>query len=363
MEEIYYDFWAASLQDGYVGNLIDIVERAGGSRGLYEMNEEEMLSKLSVSGRMVNHIINRRNTINIKREYDDMMARNIKFVRYTDPEYPKKLSDISSRPYALFCLGRLPEENKPRVAIIGARDCSEYGRLMAEYFGDRLAGAGIDIVSGMAYGIDGIAQMSAIDAGGKSYAILGCGVDVVYPRSNRRLYERLIECGGVISEYIPGTQAVSRNFPPRNRIISGLSDIVLVVEAKSKSGTLITADMAIEQGKDVGVIPGRITDPLSLGCLNLIKQGAIPIVTIEDITECLNISNVKDIDEKGHGKASNLTAEEMKIYECLDYYPRGADCIANLASTDIKTVLNTLAILEIKGMVKCVGQSSFVKMS
>lgn len=365
MEQILYDFWTASLQDGYIGNLADIVERAGGSKALYEMSDELMASKLKLSSRMIKHIINRRNTINIESEYDLMKSKDIGFVRYFDSGYPSRLRDIASKPFALFYKGKLPEDAVPSVAVVGARDCSEYGRLMAEYFADRLAKLRINIISGMAYGIDGIAQMSALDAGGKSYAVLGCGVDVIYPRSNRRLYERLIdEGGGVISEYIPSTAATARNFPPRNRIISGLSDMLLVVEAKSKSGTLITADMAMDQGKDVGVVPGRLTDPLSIGCLNLIKQGAMPVVNVEDIAGHLGIrEGIEKTIAIEPEKEMEFSDDEQRVFGCIDYYPRSAEEIARRVSMDIKKVLGVLTLLEIKGAIISAGQTSFVKKS
>ena len=173
----------------------------------------------------------------------------------------------------------------PAAAIIGARLASGYGREQARRFARRLASRGITIISGMARGIDGIAQKAALDAGGRSYAVLGCGVDICYPEENRELYDRLLQEGGIISEYPPGTYPEARLFPQRNRIISGLSDLVLVIEARKKSGTLITVDMALEQGREVYALPGRVSDALSDGCNRLIRQGAGPATCPEDILE------------------------------------------------------------------------------
>lgn len=174
---------------------------------------------------------------------------------------------------------------EPAAAIIGARLASGYGREQARRFSYRLASRGITIISGMARGIDGIAQMAALDAGGKSYAVLGCGVDICYPEENRKLYDRLLQQGGIISEYPPGTFPEARLFPQRNRIISGLADLVLVIEARKKSGTLITVDMALEQGREVFALPGRVSDSLSDGCNRLIRQGAGAATCPEDILE------------------------------------------------------------------------------
>lgn len=198
----------------------------------------------------------------------------IRVLRLQDEEYPRRLREIPNPPKKLYVLGRLPEEQLPAVAVIGARECSEYGKYVAAELGGALGRSGIQVISGMARGVDGISQEAALDAGGSSFAVLGCGVDTCYPAGNRRLYEKLRLGGGILSEYPPGTPPLPGHFPPRNRIVSGLSDVVVVVEAREKSGTLITVDMALEQGREVYVAPGRVTDPLSSGCNRLLKQGA-----------------------------------------------------------------------------------------
>ena len=209
----------------------------------------------------------------------------IRVVEKGERDYPARLLEIPDPPERLYVLGRLPEEKVPSVAIIGARECSEYGSYVAARLGECMGRNGIQVVSGMARGIDGIGQTAALDAGGSSFAVLGSGVDVCYPARNRGLYERLRERGGVLSEYPPGTPAISRNFPPRNRIVSGLADAVVVVEAREKSGTLITVDMALEQGKEVYAVPGRVTDALSSGCNRLVKLGAAVLLDPEELAE------------------------------------------------------------------------------
>lgn len=209
----------------------------------------------------------------------------IRSLKRRDREYPGRLREIPGAPAELYLLGRLPEEDRPAVAIIGARDCSEYGRYVASGLGAALARNGIQVISGMARGIDGIGQEAALDAGGSSFAVLGSGVDVCYPAGNRRLYEKLKSRGGILSEYPPGTPPLSHHFPPRNRIVSGLADVVVVVEAREKSGTLITVDMALEQGREVYVVPGRVTDPLSVGCNRLLKLGAGLLLDLGEFLE------------------------------------------------------------------------------
>lgn len=193
-------------------------------------------------------------------------TKDIQYIRREDEGYPEKLLFHKGMPKGLYVLGRLPDGKRPCVAIVGARRSSPYGNETARYFGAELAAAGVQIISGMAWGIDGQAHAGALEAGGDSFAILGSGVDVCYPAGHRRLYEQMKRTGGILSEQPPGMPPCSGHFPARNRIISALSDLVLVVEAREKSGSLITADFALEQGKDIYAVPGRLTDELSQGC-------------------------------------------------------------------------------------------------
>lgn len=209
----------------------------------------------------------------------------IRVVRREDGAYPARLKEIPGPPGELYVMGSLPGEDRAAVAVIGARDCSEYGRQVAARLGRMLGKNGIQVVSGMARGIDGIAQEAAVEVGGSSFAVLGSGVDICYPTQNRRLYEKLKTAGGILSEYPPGTPVKAWHFPPRNRIVSGLADAVIVVEAREKSGTLITVDMALEQGREVYAVPGRLTDGLSAGCNRLLKLGAGILVDPEEFLE------------------------------------------------------------------------------
>ena len=224
---------------------------------------------------------------NFEQEKKKLEEKQVRFISILDPEYPDKLRHIPDQPFGLYVKGELPDPNVPSVAIIGARMCSDYGRYMARQFGRGLALSGVQVISGMARGIDGLAQHAALSAGGKSFAILGGGVDICYPEENRDVFEALPENGGLISEFPPGVQPISRFFPMRNRIISALSDILLVVEARQKSGTSITVDTALEQGREVLAVPGRVTDRLSDGCNYLISQGAGVAISVEDVLERL----------------------------------------------------------------------------
>ena len=224
-----------------------------------------------------------------KREPDRILEEldrnNIFFSCILEENFPVRLRNIPDPPFGIYYKGSLPAEEEPTAGVIGARLASGYGREQARRFAWRLGKEAVAVVSGMARGIDGIAQKAALDAGGRSFAVLGCGVDICYPDENRELYDRLLVQGGILSEYPPGTPPESKLFPPRNRIISGLSDLIFVIEARKKSGTLITVDMALEQGREVFALPGRVSDSLSDGCNRLIRQGAGAATCPEDILE------------------------------------------------------------------------------
>lgn len=278
----------------------------------------------------------------------------IRILRRQDREYPGRLREIPDPPEELYVLGRVPEEQIATVAVIGARDCSEYGKYVASGLGALLGRNGIQVISGMARGIDGIGQEAALDAGGSSFAVLGSGVDICYPAGNRKLYEKLKLKGGILSEYPPGTPALPGHFPPRNRIVSGLSDAVVVVEAREKSGTLITVDMALEQGREVFVVPGRVTDPLSVGCNRLLKLGAGLFLDEREFMEelgqiCKRCGMPAEAETESHGSGkrggkgntkqetsgltqvqSALLAEKPElsaIYNVLDFTPSSVEQI------------------------------------
>ena len=259
-------------------------------------------------------------------------TNDISFITPFAPEYPEKLRNIPDAPGGLYVRGRLPAETDFAVAVIGARDCSDYGKHVAEELGSFLGKNGVTVVSGMARGIDGISQWAALEAGGTSVGVLGCGADICYPAGNRALFERLLEQGTIFSEYPPGTPPRAMNFPARNRIVSGLADAVVVVEARSKSGTLITVDMALEQGREVFVVPGRLTDRLSDGCNRLIKQGAEILLSMEELLEELRelkartgfplaeqrpekTERAKECGRKQNGKSAekSMSAEKVRI--------------------------------------------------
>ncbi len=280
------------------------------------MDKENKAERILVS-RKEDGILNRK-----ERELQELERRGILFYSMEDSAYPDRLRKIPDPPYGLFVRGRLPDPGRPSVAIIGARMASAYGREQARRFARELAENGIQIVSGMARGIDGIAERAAFDGGGVSFAVLGSGVDVCYPKENLSLYERTMRDGGVISEYLPGTQPSANLFPARNRIIAGLAEVLLVIEARAHSGTLITVDMALEQGKEVFALPGRVSDGLSFGCNRLIKQGAGIAMDPEDLVEYFY--GVREKTEKKRRQLEteeSYAAEKKPLYQKKDVHP------------------------------------------
>ncbi len=267
-----YLFWLVSVPWIGQGPIPKILNAFGSAKEAFEASDEELLKRSG--SKQVNELIKYRKENNIFRKYDEFLSSDMKLSFLWEDDYPERLKNIPDPPIGLFYYGQLPENNKLSVAIIGARQCSPYGVKTALELGEELGRNDVNVISGMAFGIDGVSQKAAIKAGGKSYAVLGCGADICYPESNSDLYEMLMENGGIISTYPPGTPAVSRYFPPRNRIVSGLADAIVVVEARARSGTLITVDMALDQGRDIYAVPGRIGDELSAGCNGLIGHGA-----------------------------------------------------------------------------------------
>lgn len=283
---------------------------------LYHCNPEEL--KEILTRKQIENVKQSKETWDVQKQWELLKKRNINLFYYGGKGYPQKLIPISDPPLVLYHKGKKEILNKPSVAVIGARACSNYGSLMAKELGRELTKMGIVVVSGMARGVDSICQWSSLEHGGESIGVLGCGIEICYPPEERLLFERLQKEGGLISENSPFTKPKPAFFPLRNRIISGIADVIVVVEAKERSGTLITVDMALEQGKEVYAIPGRTTDAVSRGCNKLIKQGAGMIASIEEfLEEICPVLKVKYEKEKT-GYFKEISKEEETILEVLD---------------------------------------------
>lgn len=320
--EKIYAGWLCNFPGIGNGQLHKLAGLCGGAEGVYHAKKETWGQVLSP--KQVESLLKYTEKWPPETKYYQMREEGIDVVTILDDDYPERLKTIPDAPFFLFIRGRLPAGDGPSVAVIGARECSEYGKYVARELGAALGRYGVTVVSGMAKGIDGISQEAALNAGGVSLGVLGSGVDVCYPAQNRGLYGRLLEGGAVLSIYPNQTPALPRNFPPRNRIVSGLADAVVVVEARVKSGTLITVDMALEQGRDVYALPGRATDPLSGGCNRLIRQGAGLVSSPEELLrELLEESPGNGGGRKKETQGSLVFLEGLagELLSVLDFNP------------------------------------------
>ncbi len=294
----------------------------------------------------------------ISKTLDNLNKTGVKLVKFGDKDYPELLKQIHDAPVILYIKGNIEEEDKYSLAIVGSRLSTTYGRCIADKLSGELSSIGFTIISGMARGIDSVAHKSAIKRGGRTIAVLGSGIDVIYPPENAGLGEKIIEHGSVISEFPPKTKPNRENFPVRNRLISGLSLGVLVIEASIKSGSLITANYALEQGREVFAIPGNIMSNNTLGTHKLIQKGAKLVHNVDDIIEEL-APLLKGFIKKRMNEDIILNDEEKLICDMLSSEPIHIDSITRNLNLALNTVLTILLNLELKGVVKQVEGKKF----
>ncbi|MEW6684920.1 MAG: DNA-processing protein DprA [Candidatus Edwardsbacteria bacterium] len=299
----------------------------------------------------------------LKKEVDRQLQlierHNVKVITFKDNDYPSSLLPIPDAPPILFVRGEILEKDKEAVAVVGCRAATGYGKAIAEKLAVDLAQRGITVVSGMARGIDSAAHRATLRVKGRTIAVLGCGVDIVYPSENRELRDEIISRGAVISEFLMGTEPSAGNFPRRNRLITGLSLGVVAVEARKDSGVFSTVKWALEQGKEVFAVPGPINASTSFGTNQLIKQGAKMVQTVEDILEELKIQ--KEAAQQVE-KVLHLSEEERQIYDLLSASPKHIDLICEESDKPLPQLLTTLLDLELRGVVKQLAGKMFVRM-
>ena len=350
-DDIYYAQFAHAALD--MSRVMKLLEIYGDPGSIYKAPDEELKKTGIITGGVLDRFLRIRSEFDPESERTRLEGSGIFFVSFFSDRYPERLKNINDPPVGLFFCGTLPESLNPAVAVVGSRECSNYGREMAISISKGIARVGIDVVSGMAAGVDGYAHRGALNGGGRTFAVLGCGVDVCYPAVNRDIYTRIPENGGILSEYYPGSQPMSFCFPKRNRIISGLSDAVLVVEARERSGSWITVDAGLEQGKDIYAVPGRAGDRLSKGCNNLIKNGAKIVTCAEDIIEELAPRYLTGKNRyRAEAEGSSLSGDFKKIYDVLEFTPVPADEIAVRSGMPVYKAVSVLSRLEIEG--KCI---------
>lgn len=299
--------------------------------------------------------------INPDLEFEKLLKENIKLVTMQDDDYPRLLKEIYSPPAMLYVRGALAPDNSFCIAVVGSRLFTAYGQQVASLISADLARAGLTIVSGLAKGIDALAHRAALDVGGKTIAVLGSGADwqSIYPRVNKKLAEEIIaHNGAIISEFPIGTAPLAQHFPQRNRIVSGLSLGVLVIEASRQSGSLITARTALDQNRDVFAIPGTIFSKNSEGANNLIKMGAKLVTEADDVLQELNLSSISQFKENREILPDN--EEEALILRQLSKEPIHIDKIVNITKLSTAIVNSTLTLMELKGKVRHLGNGNYV---
>lgn len=340
--------WLSTINGIGYKNFIKLVDYFGSAEEVYRASKNE-LSNFLGQGKVYNNIIEAQKQDPY--EYMDRLKKlNVKVLTLDCEEYPDELKNIFDPPPVLYVRGNINSKDKLAIAMVGSRNATSYGKHMAEKISYELAKRGITIVSGMARGIDSFSHIGAIKARGRTIAVLGCGINIPYPKENEKLMYEIIENGAVISEFPLDCAPLSGNFPARNRIISGLSLGVLVVEAGVKSGSLITAKFALEQGREIFAIPGNATSAYSKGTNELIKQGAKLVNNVNDILEEFNLRI--DIRERINDSMINtLKSDERKIYDFISVCTRDVNEIIEYSGLTAGKVNYILSMLAIKDLI------------
>lgn len=319
----------------------------------------ESLRQVGLPGNVLEGLLGARLRFDLDRELERLERSGFKALTMEDADYPAQLREIDSPPLVLYVWGELEPQDRWAAAIVGTRRATPYGKAVARELAAGLAAAGLTVVSGLARGIDGEAHQAALEAGGRTFAVLGSGLDRVYPAEHRNLARAIAQSGAVLSDYPLGTEPEGTNFPPRNRIIAGLSLGVIVVEAGESSGALITADFALEQGRDVFAVPGRIYDRASRGTNRLIQAGALAVSSVEDVLEALNLEVVAA--EAPPRPALPEDETERLVLQALGSDPVHIDELQARCALPIAQVTACLSLLELRGQARQVGGMHYVR--
>jgi len=318
----------------------------------------EDLQRSGLDRRSLANLVRMRDSLNLDAELNKLDRLGVRALTWDDPGYPRNLRQVYNPPPLLYVRGSLEKRDEWAVAIVGTRQASAYGKEAARVFGAGLARVGVTVISGLARGIDAEAHRACLEAGGRTMAVLGSGVDIVYPQQHTRLAAEIMEHGALVSEYPLGTQPQAANFPPRNRIISGMSLGTIVVEADVSSGALITSGFAAEQGREVFAIPGSIFAKSSRGTNQLIQRGAKLVASVTDVLEELNLTMVSEQAQAQAVLPENET--EAVLLQHISAEPVHVDELGRAVSLPIAQVSSTLALMELKGMVRQVGGMHYV---
>jgi DNA processing protein len=316
------------------------------------------LARAGLGRKVIERILQARQNVDLEKLWTKIEAQGIKILTWEDDAYPQRLKEVDQPPPVLYMRGDYLPDDLFAVAIVGTRRVTPYGRQITEELAAYLAAHGITVISGLARGVDAIAHQTAWKAGGRTIGVLGSGVDKIYPPEHRGLAEKMMGSGAILSDYAPGTPPDASNFPPRNRIISGLSLAVVVIEAGETSGALITAEFAAEQGREVFAVPGSILAPQSKGTNKLIQNGALPLLSVNDLMQALDLTRMGE--QKAARRVIPADETEARLMNLLSEEPLHVDEIRNQTELPIEKVSATLALMELKGMVRQVGGMNYV---
>lgn len=316
------------------------------------------LMAAGIDRRTTETLLRSRRELNLAAEYERVISGDVRLISRDDPQYPALLAQSGNPPFLLYARGTLTDTDRWAVAVVGTRQPSTYGKEVTRKLVQGLVAAGVTIVSGLALGIDAVAHETALESGGRTIAVLGSGVDQIYPLRNLPIGNAIMRQGALVSEYALGTLPTATNFPPRNRLISGLALGVLVIEAAPKSGALITAQFAAEQGREVFAVPGNIFSPRSEGTHRLIRDGATLVTCADDILSALNLEAA--VEQQQFTAIMPDTPDEAAVLALIEDEPRHIDEIRRHSGMATATVSATLAVLELKGLVRQVGGMQYV---
>jgi DNA processing protein len=339
-----------------------LLERFGTPQAVLAASQRELLEVERITRRDCEKLAAAR-VCDVAEDVEKLDSLGLQLLTAEAPEYPERLAQIDDAPVLLFVKGELSPRDELAVALVGTRRCSNYGTIQAEKLAGDLARRGFTVVSGGAHGIDGAAHRGALEAGGRTIAVSACGLDVNYPRGQNELRERITACGAILTEVPFGTSPEPKRFPVRNRIVSGLSLGVVVIEAPSKSGALITANLALDQGREVFGVPGDVGNPLHRGTHRLIRDGAHLVETVDDVIDGLGILP-EAVPERAAASAppADLAPEEQRIIDALSFEPRHVDDVIRETGLLPAKVTATLMMLEMRSLVRRFAGNTFVRL-
>jgi len=340
-----------------------LLKQFGSPEAILKADLRELQHVSGIGEYIARQIVSSRDKLDIEKEISRIEKQKVSIVTFSDDNYPTNLKSIFDPPIVLYVKGKLLPEDRIAIAMVGTRRPTSYGKMVAEKLSKELAERGVSIVSGLARGIDTCAHRGALSCDGRTIAVLGCGIDICYPPENRALFDQISKCGAVVSEFPMGTPPERMNFPIRNRIISGLGLGAVIVEAGSRSGALITAECALEQGREVFAVPGNIFNLGTKGTHSLIKEGAKLVEKCEDIIEEIRcLSDVLPVSPAIKSpKEAKLSPEEEKVYNLLSFEPIHIDLISKESGLPINRVSPVLMNLEMKGKIRQVAGKMFLR--